>query len=323
MLIPGAAPEIAETLRMVLGWAWTYVIVAELIGASSGIGHMITDSQALLATDQIIFGIIVIGLIGLVERLRVQVGQPAPVPVGAARADEAPMHRPSSRRDVSRSFASTARRHRRWRCRPPTSTSPRTTSSPSSAPRGCGKSTLLRIVAGLDRQTAGEVLLDGRRIAGPGADRGMVFQSYTLFPWLTVRDNVCFGLRERGLPRAQQLEIADAFLAKVGLRGFENHFPKQLSGGMQQRTAIARALANGPRMLLMDEPFGALDHQTRELMQELLLGIWEAERKTVLFVTHDIDEAVFMGSRVVVMSARPGRIKLDRRCRCRTRATTR
>ena len=179
-------------------------------------------------------------------------------------------------------------------------------------PSGCGKSTLLRIVAGLDHQTAGEVLLEGRRIEGPGADRGMVFQSYTLFPWLTVRDNVCFGLRERGLPRGQQLAQADAFLAKVGLRGFEHHFPKQLSGGMQQRVAIARALANGPRMLLMDEPFGALDHQTRELMQELLLGIWEAQRKTVLFVTHDIDEAVFMGSRVVVMSARPGRIKLDR-----------
>ncbi len=179
-------------------------------------------------------------------------------------------------------------------------------------PSGCGKSTLLRIVAGLDTQTAGEVLLDGQRIAGPGADRGMVFQSYTLFPWLTVLDNVCFGLRERNMPRAQQLDVAHGFLAKVGLKGFANHYPKQLSGGMQQRTALARALANNPRMLLMDEPFGALDHQTRELMQELLLGIWEAERKTVLFVTHDIDEAVFMGTRVVVMSARPGRIKLDR-----------
>jgi ABC-type nitrate/sulfonate/bicarbonate transport system ATPase subunit len=179
-------------------------------------------------------------------------------------------------------------------------------------PSGCGKSTLLRIVAGLDKPTSGEVQLDGRRIESPGADRGMVFQSYTLFPWLTVLDNVCFGLRERGLPRTEQLEIAQGFIGKVGLKGFESHYPKQLSGGMQQRTALARALANGPRMLLMDEPFGALDHQTRELMQELLLGIWEAERKTVLFVTHDIDEAVFMGSRVVVMSARPGRIKLDR-----------
>jgi ABC-type nitrate/sulfonate/bicarbonate transport system ATPase subunit len=180
-------------------------------------------------------------------------------------------------------------------------------------PSGCGKSTLLRIVAGLDQPTAGEVLLDGQRIHGPGADRGMVFQSYTLFPWLSVLDNVCFGLRERGMPQQERLEIAHGFIAKVGLKGFERHFPKQLSGGMQQRTAIARSLANNPRMLLMDEPFGALDHQTRELMQELLLGIWEEQKKTVLFVTHDIDEAVFMGSRVVVMSARPGRIKLDRR----------
>ena len=182
------------------------------------------------------------------------------------------------------------------------------------------------------------MLLDGQRIVGPGADRGMVFQSYTLFPWLNVLDNVCFGLRERGWSRERQLEVARGFIAKVGLRGFETHYPKQLSGGMQQRTALARALANGPRMLLMDEPFGALDHQTREQMQELLLGIWEGAGTagagplpsrsqpprgaategsvgvcpTVLFVTHDIDEAVFMGSRVVVMSARPGRIKLDR-----------
>ena len=179
-------------------------------------------------------------------------------------------------------------------------------------PSGCGKSTLLRIIAGLDHPTSGEVLLDGKRIAGPGPDRGMVFQSYTLFPWLTVRENVCFGLRERGVPRAEQDGIARDFIERVGLAGFERHYPKQLSGGMQQRTALARALANDPRVLLMDEPFGALDHQTRELMQELLLGIWEAQHKTVLFVTHDIDEAVFMANRVVVMSARPGRIKVDR-----------
>ena len=178
-------------------------------------------------------------------------------------------------------------------------------------PSGCGKSTLLRIVAGLDHPSSGEVLLDGQRIVGPGADRGMVFQSYTLFPWLDVEQNIRFGLRERGLPEARQKERADYFIAKVGLRGFERHFPKQLSGGMQQRTAIARALANDPKMLLMDEPFGALDNQTRVLMQELLLGIWEAEQKTVLFVTHDIDEAIFMASRVAVFSARPGRIKSE------------
>jgi ABC-type nitrate/sulfonate/bicarbonate transport system ATPase subunit len=177
-------------------------------------------------------------------------------------------------------------------------------------PSGCGKSTLLRIVAGLDQPTAGQVLLEGQQVSGPGSDRGMVFQSYTLFPWLSVLDNVCFGLRERGWSRERQLDTAHRFIQQVGLAGFEHHFPKQLSGGMQQRTALARALANDPRILLMDEPFGALDHQTRELMQELLLELWERQAKTVLFVTHDIDEAVFMGSTVVVMSARPGRIKV-------------
>ncbi len=178
-------------------------------------------------------------------------------------------------------------------------------------PSGCGKSTLLRIVAGLDTATAGRVLLDGAPVADPGADRGMVFQTYTLFPWLTVRQNICFGLREKGTSPAQQDEIAAHYVAAVGLAGFEHHYPKTLSGGMQQRTAIARALANEPKILLLDEPFGALDHQTRGLMQELLLGIWEAERKTVLFVTHDIEEAIFMASRVVVMAARPGRVKAD------------
>ena len=178
-------------------------------------------------------------------------------------------------------------------------------------PSGCGKSTLLRIVAGLDQPTSGEVLLNGKAVTRPGADRGMVFQSYTLFPWLTVAENIAFGLREKGMAEAEQKDIVASYMAKVGLRGFENHWPKQLSGGMQQRTAIARALANDPAILLLDEPFGALDNQTRGLMQELLLGIWEREKKTVMFVTHDIEESIFMASRCLVMSARPGRIKLD------------
>src|SRR5438270_3338271 len=178
-------------------------------------------------------------------------------------------------------------------------------------PSGCGKSTLLRIVAGLDVPTSGRVFLDGAPVSAPGADRGMVFQSYTLFPWLTVRQNICFGLREKGMLPAQQDEIARRFIAEVGLDGFESHYPKQLSGGMQQRVALARALANDPKVLLLDEPFGALDNQTRALMQELLLSIWELHRKTVLFVTHDIDEAIFMANRCVVFSARPGRIKTE------------
>ena len=169
-------------------------------------------------------------------------------------------------------------------------------------PSGCGKSTLLRIVAGLEEPSTGRVLLDRQPVARPGPDRGMVFQSYTLFPWLTVRRNILFGTRSTP-------EKADSLILKVGLQGFENHYPKQLSGGMQQRTALARALANDPKILLLDEPFGALDNQTRALMQELLLGIWEADRKTVLFVTHDIEEAIFMANRVAVMSARPGHLK--------------
>jgi len=178
-------------------------------------------------------------------------------------------------------------------------------------PSGCGKSTLLRIVAGLDRPSAGRVLLDRREIDRPGPDRGMVFQSYTLFPWLTVQENIGFGLREKGLARVERDQVIASYIEKVGLRGFARHYPKTLSGGMQQRTAIARALANDPAILLLDEPFGALDNQTRSLMQELLLGIWEAERKTVLFVTHDIEEAIFLANRVIVMTARPGRIKAD------------
>ncbi|MBN9062996.1 MAG: sulfonate ABC transporter ATP-binding protein [Rhizobiales bacterium 65-9] len=178
-------------------------------------------------------------------------------------------------------------------------------------PSGCGKSTLLRVVAGLETASEGRVLLDGAPVTGPGADRGMVFQSYTLFPWLTIEDNIAFGLRERGAPEAERRDAARRWAERVGLKGFERHYPRQLSGGMQQRTAIARALANDPKILLLDEPFGALDNQTRALMQEMLLGIWERERKTVIFVTHDVEEAIFMASRVVVMTARPGRIKAD------------
>ncbi len=174
---------------------------------------------------------------------------------------------------------------------------------------GCGKSTILRLVAGLLRPSEGQVLLEGRAVTGPGADRGMVFQSYTLFPWLTVQRNVEFGPRLRRVPPAERARLARHYLARVGLRGFEGVYPKELSGGMMQRVAIARALANDPAVLLMDEPFGALDAQTRVLMGELLVGIWEEAAKTVLFVTHDIEEALFLGDRVFVMTARPGRIR--------------
>jgi ABC-type nitrate/sulfonate/bicarbonate transport system ATPase subunit len=176
-------------------------------------------------------------------------------------------------------------------------------------PSGCGKSSLLRLVAGLMQPTSGTIHLDDRLITRPGADRGMVFQSYTLFPWLTVQENVEFGPRIAGIGKEERAKAAREFIARVGLDGFESRYPKQLSGGMMQRAALARALVNNPDVLLMDEPFGALDSQTRSLMQELLLKIWESSHKTVLFITHDIDEAILLGDTVHVMTARPGRIK--------------
>jgi len=178
-------------------------------------------------------------------------------------------------------------------------------------PSGCGKSTLLRIVAGLIKPSRGVVRLDGEVISGPGQDRGMVFQSYTLFPWLTVRENVQFGLEISGTPKTKLKEVAQEFVEKVGLKGFERTYPKGLSGGMKQRVAIARALANNPAILLLDEPFGALDAQTRALMQELLTQVWEELHKTILFVTHDVEEAIFLSDRVFIMTARPGKIKAE------------
>lgn len=174
---------------------------------------------------------------------------------------------------------------------------------------GCGKSTLLNIIAGLLPPSSGQVRLDGTKLLGPGADRGMVFQNYTLFPWLTVADNIGFGLELKKIPKAQRRDIISYYLEIVGLTQFANAYPKQLSGGMKQRVAIARALANEPEILLLDEPFGALDAQTKEQMQEFLLSLWEKTHITILMITHDVEEAIFLAQRIYVMSAHPGRIK--------------
>ena len=176
-------------------------------------------------------------------------------------------------------------------------------------PSGCGKSTLLYLIGGFLPTETGSILVDGKPVAGPGPDRGIVFQNFALFPWKTVRKNVLYGLERQSLPRDEREKRAQAFIDLVGLTGFEESYPSQLSGGMKQRTAIARTLAFDPRMLLMDEPFGALDAQTRSLMQSELLAIWTKTRKTVIFVSHDVHEAVYLAERVAVMSARPGRIK--------------
>jgi NitT/TauT family transport system ATP-binding protein len=176
-------------------------------------------------------------------------------------------------------------------------------------PSGCGKSTLLNIIAGFLRPSSGDVLIEGRPVSGPGADRGVVFQEYVLFPWLTVAGNVEFGLRLKGVPPAERRSTVDRYLELVGLAAHAEKYPVQLSGGMKQRVAIARALANNPAIILMDEPFGALDAQTREVLQDELGRIQRVEHKTVLFVTHSIREAVYLADRVVVMTSAPGRIK--------------
>jgi NitT/TauT family transport system ATP-binding protein len=175
-------------------------------------------------------------------------------------------------------------------------------------PSGCGKSTLMNILAGLEEPSAGEALVDGRPVDGPGPERGVIFQQYALFPWLTVRQNVEFGLRTAGVGKAERRERAEYFIKMVGLEQFADALPKMLSGGMKQRCAIARAYAVNPSILLMDEPFGALDALTRVKLQEQLLATWSREKRTVVFITHDVDEAVFLANRVVVMAARPGRV---------------
>ena len=174
-------------------------------------------------------------------------------------------------------------------------------------PSGCGKSTLLYVVGGF-LAADGEVVIDGAPIKGPGTDRGVVFQEYALFPWLTVRDNISFGLERQGVAAAEREKVVSGLVKVIGLAGFENRYPRELSGGMKQRVAIARTLACDPAILLLDEPFGALDAQTREIMQDELLRIWLETRKTVLMVTHDVTEAVYLSNRICVMSARPGQI---------------
>src|SRR5215813_6808094 len=178
-------------------------------------------------------------------------------------------------------------------------------------PSGCGKSTLLRMIAGLDQPSSGEVLVNSQPVTGPGKDRGMVFQKYTSFPWLTVEENVAYGMKINGVPEAQRKQTVDHLLKAVGLTEFASVYPETLSGGMQQRVAIARTLALRPSVILMDEPFGALDAQTRSEMQQLLLGIWDETACTILFVTHDVEEAVYLADRIFIMSSHPGTIVED------------
>jgi len=304
----GAAPEIAEALRQVLGLGWTYIIVAELIGASSGIGHMITDSQALMATDHIIAGIVVIGLVGLASDLLFKQANRLLFAWSFLRCSRLSIQK------SARPFPGVSRR-------PPPTEALRPVSldvADNDFHHRAGPVGLRQVHFAAARGRSRGAPRPAQscsttcRSAVPGADRGVVFQSYTLFPWLTVRQNICFGLREKGVAHAEQRETSDRFIARMGLRG--------LRGSLSQ-AAFRRACSSGwrsrapwpttPRSCCSTSRSAALDNQTRLLMQELLLGVWEASRTTVLFVTHDIDEAIFMANRVVVFSARPGRIKCE------------
>ena len=303
IVVPCAMPGIWDSLRISLGWAWTWLVLAELVAASSGLGYRITTAQRFFQTDTIIGYILVLGVFGPLDRPGHEGAGPPPLRVRAGTVTAR-----LEIRSLSKTFA-----HGRQLVRALERIDLTIAENEFVAlvgASGCGKSTLLSIVAGLQaHDPGGAVLVDGRPIAGPGRDRGVVFQNYSLMPWLTARANVAFALRGTGLPAAEVRKRAAEHLALVGLERFADAYPNQLSGGMRQRVAIARALCYRPKILLMDEPFGALDALTHQQMQELLTDIWERHRLSVLFVTHDVDEAVFLADRVAVMSTHPGRIE--------------
>ena len=281
ILLPAAAPSIVTGMRLGLGVAWMCLVAAEMMpGSISGIGYVITHAYTVARTDIVIAGMVSIGAVGLALD-------------AAFRYFEGRCFDGGGRLEAI-SDASIAINDKEFVC--------------LLGPSGCGKSTWLRIVAGLESATAGKVLYKGAPVTGPGKERGMVFQEYSLLPWRTVADNVSLGPEFAGMDAKSRRDIAMDYLARVGLEKFADAKPHELSGGMRQRAAIARALANNPEVLLMDEPFGALDAHTRVLLQRELLRIWEQDRKTVVFVTHSVDEALYLADRIVVMTAHPGRV---------------
>ena len=300
IVLPSALPAIWDSMRISLGWAWTWLVVAELVAATSGLGYRITTAQRYFQTDLIFGYLLILGILGLAtdQVMKYASRRCSGTSMPAEKLLISGLGKTfRSERGVTVALEGVdlAIGENEFVALVGTS--------------GCGKSTLLSIAAGLDSQDEGSIAIDGEPIVAPGLDRGVVFQSYTLLPWLTTLENVEFALKAAGKTAREAREIAQAHLELVGLQGFEKAFPSELSGGMKQRVAIARALSYRPKMLLMDEPFGALDALTRHHMQELLTGIWEKHRLTVLFITHDVEEAVYLSDRVAVMTNRPGRIK--------------
>ena len=308
---PASLPHIFTGLTVGMGVAWVSLIAAEMISGQYGIGYFTWEAYSLVQYPDIALGMIAIGVLGTrIERA--DPGRRASGDAMEAEMSEILTEAPKGHievRNFSLSYDSIegpvqAVTDTQIHVKPGEFVS-------IVGPSGCGKSTLLNAVAGFLKPTTGTVTVDGEPVNGPSAERGMVFQQYSLFPWKTVRENVEFGLKMRGMPRSQRERAARTLLGLAGLEAFEKHYPEKLSGGMKQRVGIVRALATGPKVLLLDEPFGALDAQTRVIMQQILTNMWQRLKISVLFVTHDIDEAIFLSDRVYCMTARPGSIKAE------------
>ena len=294
VVIPASVPYILVGMRLGLGASLTTLIAAELTGSNAGLGQMIQEASLYFRMDIVMLGIILIGITGLVLNLIVSIIENR-VTVWQEISNVSKIYKGTNKDVHALDNVNLDIYKNEFVCVIGSS--------------GCGKSTLLNILAGLDIPNSGTIEIDGKAIEGTGVDRGVVFQQYALFPWLTVAKNVAFGLELQKKSKDEINKIVDHYLKAVGLIDFKNSYPKELSGGMKQRVAIARAYAVNPNILLMDEPFGALDAQTRAQLQTELLNTWDNEKKTCFFITHDVDEAVFLAQRVVIMSPRPGRIK--------------
>jgi ABC-type nitrate/sulfonate/bicarbonate transport system ATPase subunit/ABC-type nitrate/sulfonate/bicarbonate transport system permease component len=303
VILPAASPSIFTGIRIGLGLAWVLLVVGEMTGVPTGLGANIMDARQLSRTDLVISGMVFIGsaCCGGTPVLAAEPATAIGVPAITARHLEKTYMSANRNGSVTETHAlsdiNLEIKQGEFIC--------------IIGASGCGKSTLLRIVAGFETVSSGELLVMGKPVTAPGPDRGMVFQDYALFPWLSVAQNIAYGPRQAGRSAAEIAELAERYLDIVGLQKFRNRYPHELSGGMKQRVAIARVLANDPAVILMDEPFGALDAFTRNGLQESLLHIWEAARKTILFITHSVDEAVYLSDRVIVLSPHPGRLKLE------------
>ena len=317
VVLPAAMPFIFTGLRLGIGLAWVLVIVAEMMAVKSGLGFAMWDAYYFLRLDIIIAAMLSVGALGFLSDLVIRlIGRAlsAMEPWVVREPASGKPHPRDDRRIVMRGlrkqFVDIARQEEIVALDGIDLEIGDDEFLTVLGPSGCGKTTLLNIVAGFESATSGEVRLDGEAVRKPGPDRGVVFQEYALFPWLTVAaEHRIWLARARNAQEPSGGHACAAQIASVGLSGFEQRYPQELSGGMRQRVALARVLVNDPKILLMDEPFAALDAQTRTMMQRELLSMWSAERRTAIFITHNIEEAILLGDRVVVMTARPGRIK--------------